>query len=280
MFGMSIYIKQTFSDQGWSAVFSTGAVWVGIFAGLFMVIVSFLGCYAARKNKKMLLCWYLICVGALFAIQVAAAALLIGYANSFTALSSPSATKSADIATTNDAYVNNALLSLYTICCSGCPVAGITAFSGGQVKTCYAGYPSTYAVCPNAGTASSTCIYSSPCTAAGQNNCWAYGPSNYVYNQNGGLSFPPVKMDPTFCAVLKGVSTSGKPLVGAPSVGGCGGGNPGAFRSNINDYFGPKLYFAGVVFALIAVIQGSVIFVCVYVICFVSKRDVTGDDDD
>jgi len=79
--------------------------------------------------------------------------------------------------------------------------------------------------------------------------------------------------------MLMSLSESGHPLVDYPQNGGCGNGKIAAFLTSVDTYFSPKMYYAGVVFAMIAAIQGTVLFVGFYVICFVSKRDVMGDDD-
>jgi len=281
MFGMAIYTKQNFTDR-WANVLSTGAVWVGIFAGLFMMIISGLGCYAARKNKKSLLCLYLVCVAALLALQAAAAATLINYAQRFRNVSTQ---LSSGLTNGDDITVNNAVTSLFNYCCSGCDNAAVLAFTGGaagcnaditvprfcnttrQVSTADGGNPSWTKI---------SCDVPGPCTA-GMDNCWQINQGSIPLGQ---LRYPPVAFDRTFCSLLMTLSDSGRPLVGYPQQGGCGQGRIQGFLSSVDSYFSPKMYYAGVVFALIAAVQGTVLIVGAYVICCVSRRDVIGDDDD
>jgi hypothetical protein len=290
VFGMSVYTKQTFTDR-WSSVISTGAVWVGIFSGLFMILIAFLGCYSARKNKKMLLCLYLICVGGLLALQSAAAAVLINYSSRFRTVYSAN---SADLTNTDDVYVNNAVLSVYSICCGGCDSNVVMAYNGG-LKGCNRPDENYWTINTNSlprfcnttrqmqeasrlkvTWQSKPCSNTGPCVNPGDDNCWKYFDGSV---SRGLYPYPPVAIDRTFCTMLQELSQNGNPIVGYPQQGGCANGSPGAFFLAIDAYFSPKMYYAGVVFALIAAIQGTVLFVGFYVICFVSKKDVVGDYD-
>lgn len=281
MFGMAVYTKQNYTDR-WSNVISTGAVWVGIFAGLFMVMVSFLGCYSARKNKKQLLCLYLCCVSGLLALQAAAAATLINYAQRFGSISSQ---LSSGLTNSDDITVNNAVLSLFNYCCAGCDNNAVQAFTSNagscspdcttprfcntsrQVSVSDGGNPSWTPV---------TCTIPGPCLP-GADKCWKINSGSIPLGQ---LRYPPVAFDRTFCTVLMQLYDNGKPIVGFPQIGGCGNGQPAAFWNSIDTYFSPKMYYAGVVFALIAAVQSTVLFVGFYVIFCVSRRDVMDDGDD
>jgi len=280
MFGMAIYTKQNFTDR-WANVLSTGAVWVGIFAGLFMMMISFLGCYAARKNKKALLCLYLCCVCILLALQSAAAAVLINYAGRFRTVS---ATNSGALTNSDDITVNNAVMSVYNYCCSGCSDAAVLAYTD-NAKGCTIPQPrfcnATRQVQEGQRLGRTwtpvACDVPGPCLATTDDNCWKINDGTIP---RGNLDYPPITIDRTFCSMLMTLTESGRPLVDFPQNGGCGNGKVNAFLNSIDTYFSPKMYYAGVVFALIAAVQGSVLFVGFYVICFVSKRDVLGEDYD
>jgi len=253
-----------------------------------MMIISFLGCYAARKNKKILLCWYLICVSLLLTLQSLAAAYLVNYSQSFQGIitqPSGSLTNGADV------FVNNAVLSVYTRCCSGCDNSQVSAYTGGDPMTCN-NLGSTFITLNNGYVhvrcnvtkqaqaypqlPTITCEFPGPCLSTTQSYCWKYfdGP---VPRSN--FNYPPEYIDPTFCSLLAQLQQSGHPLVGFPQSGGCGGGKISSFISDVDNYFSPKMYLIGVVFALIAAVQGSVIFVGLYIICFVSRKDIDGDYD-
>jgi hypothetical protein len=278
VFGMAVYTKQNFTDR-WSMVLSTGAVWIGIFSGLFMMMISFLGCYAARKNKKALLCVYLICVCVILALQSGAAAVLINYAGRFRTVSTQ---VSDTLVVGDDIAVNNAVLSVFNYCCSGCDDAAVQAFTGSATgcsvstpRFCNTTRQMEEATRLGRTWSPITCDNPIPC-AAGADNCWKINDGSIPRGQ---LKYPPVSIDRTFCTLLMTISESGKPLVDFPQNGGCGNGKVAGFLNAVDSYFSPKMYYAGVVFALIAAIQGSVLVVGFYVICFVSKRDVMGDDD-
>jgi hypothetical protein len=291
LFGVSVYVKQNFNS--WTQVLSTGAIWVGIFAGLFMIIISFTGCYAAQKNKKSLLCMYLICVGVILTLQIAAAVVLINYSGRFQSVIN---TPSGSLTNSDDIYLNNAVMSLFNYCCSGCSnsavnsyVQGLNAASSGTCNnpanywTSNPAFPYctdtaqvAYGLLVSQTWTPVVCDNPGPCTSTSSNNCWYYysgsiQPSQYPY--------PPVAIDYTFCTLLKTTTLNNQPLVAYPQMGGCGGGSVSAFLSNLDTYFRPKMLLAGVIFALVAAFQTTVIFVGFYVICCVSRRDVVGDYD-
>lgn len=280
MFGMAIYTKQNFTDK-WSNVISTGAVWVGIFAGLFMMVISGLGCYSARKNKKSLLCAYLVCVCVLLILQGAAAGTLINYAQRFRTVSTQT---SSGLTNGDDITVNNAVTSLYNYCCSGCDNAAVSAFSNGATCASTLTLPrfcntTRQLIAADGGNPSWTakaCDVPVPCLD-GMDNCWKINSGSIPLNQ---LQYPPTPFDRTFCTMMTQLTESGSPIVGFPQQGGCGRGTIQGFLTTIDSFFSPKMYYAGVVFALIAAIQGTVLFVGAYVICCVSRRDVLGDGDD
>jgi hypothetical protein len=283
MFGMAVYTKQNYSDR-WANVLSTGAVWIGIFAGLFMMIISGLGCYAARKNKKSLLCLYMFCVAILLTLQAAAAATLINYATRFRTVASQT---SSGLTNSDDIYVNNAVLSLFNYCCAGCDNQKVQTFTGGALASCNNGQISLPRFCnqtrqvsvPDGGNPSwqpIQCNTPAPCLP-GQDKCWVMNAGNVPLGQ---LLYPPVFFDRTFCSLLMTLSDGGVPLVGFPQLGGCGHGMVQNFINSIDSYFSPRMYYSGVVFALIAAVQGSVLFIGAYVICCVSRKDVIGYDDD
>jgi len=257
-------VKENFAD-GWASVISLTAVWVGIFGGLGMIVISFLGCYAARKNKKMYLCCYLICVAVILALQIGAAVVMVNYSNAFkNAFSTPS----SQLQDSADISVNNAVLSLYTKCCSGCP--GLTA-NVNQCNNPGAYFPGVATYCYNRpsplGTGLITCDQVSVCPTSGVSTSYCYQEPSMPY------LLPPVSIDQSLCSLMTTLDGATGPLVYYVDKGGCGGGSVSAFVTQVNAYFQPKLYLIGVAFGVIAVIQSIVIFVGIYVILCVSRKD-------
>ena len=265
VFIMAVTIRNSF-DQ-WSALVSMSSVWVGLFSGLLLMALSLLGCYAAKKNKKTYLCMYLVGLAVVLAIQIGAAVVFIAYSNSFKfGLTNPSSTLTARA----DVDLNNAVLSAYIKCCSGCP-------SGCNNPTTNSYYPGVHPYCyqrpapPGSATQYIVCDTPAACPSAGQASyCFKYLPGD-------ALMRPTTYVDQTVCTMLSGLSTGAGPLVGYVDKGGCGGGSSAQFFVNMDSYFSPKVYLVGVAFAIIALIQSSIFFLGIYIIMCSSKNV---DDDD
>lgn len=287
VFGMSIALKESFQDAGWGFLISTGGIGLGIFIGLIMIVTSVIGCYAARKNRKKILCCYLLLVCFLLILQIAASAALIGYGNRFNSVFSvPSTT----LANSEDQFLNNALLSVFSKCCAGCDSKKVSDFTNGVVTACnnlgaigddfvtdnngWTGklcnttvqqtkYPNTVA-----------CEVPSPCTSTNLEHCWIYAAGSPTVN-----SYPPYYVDNAFCKMLTGLQVIGQPIVGFPQAGGCGNGRVREFVANVTAYFVPKMNSAGIVFAFIAVLMCSALLAGVYIVMCVTRDIGEGDSD-
>ena len=229
-----------------------------------MIAVSFLGCYAAKKNKKTYLCCYIVCVIVILMIQIAAAVVMINYSNSF---KSAFSVNSAALTARSDVDLNDAVLSLYTRCCSGCPG---TDPAVNQCNNPNAYFPGVSTYCynrPNGAGGTITCSQVQSCTAAVTSYCYVYLPGDPLLR-------PTHNIDPTLCTLLSTLNGANGPIVGYVDKGGCGAGQVSTFVSNLDDYFSPKLYLVGVGFAVIAFIQSTVVFVGIYVILCASHKDI------
>jgi hypothetical protein len=265
VFSLGVYVNQNFA-QSWKSLISMNAVWIAIFGGIIMICIAVLGCYAAKKNQKAYLCIYLVCVLVIVILLVAAAATTVDYSG---ALKRVNGIASSTITTRTDADLNNAVLSAFVKCCSGCP-------SGCNNVGKDAYYPGVATFCYNQGI---PCDKAVACRSTGgtenppQDNC-------FVYLSGDALVAPTHNIDQGLCSVMTGLKYGDLYLVGPAKTGGCGGGNIGQFKTNLEGYFTPKVYMVGVLLALIAVVQSTVIFVGVYVILFVSKKDLEMGDDE
>lgn len=284
--GLSIAMSVMFQQGGWTAVISSKAVGLSVFAGVLMILVSLMGCFSAKRKNRRVLCVNLLCVGALFIILCVASALLLRYAavaqNQVDLLSS-------ELVDEDDRFMNNALASVYNKCCSGCNDADIALFTGSLAYSCnmmsdvpagddfvrdnngwtgnrcnttlqaieYPGYPTV--LCENPG----------PCFAVEStvDNCWLYDRSdNSSWDR-----FPPYYVDLGFCNTLKGIRVNGDPIVGFPQSGGCGRGTMRVFVDSMKLYFAPIMYSSGVVFACFAVLIVVVLLVGAHVVATTRK---------
>lgn len=258
VFAFSLYVKGNFTD-GWSSVVSMQAVWVGVFGGLIMCGVSCLGCYAARKNKKSYLCWYLLAVLILMAFQIASTVVMFNYASAFQTLGQGF---SGAISDPYAQSINNGILSTFMRCCSGCPPP--PACNNPNVNSFW---PGIQPYCNG----TTSCAVPQICASNVDDNCFVYGPGQSLIR-------PTHTVDITLCSVLSGLQAGGYPIVGYADQGGCARGNPQVFKQSIATYVGPKLYFVGVIFAVITVIQSTVLFVGSYVLFCVSRAPDVEDD--
>jgi len=290
LFGTAIAVNQSFQNSGWGVVLSTGTVGVAIFAGLFMMINSFLGCYAAYSERRDLLCWYLLSMVVLCALQVIAAVVMLNYAARFTGTFSVA---SSLLKEPGDIVLNNALMSVYSKCCSGCNTDAIGQFTNGEVTTCpflssfgddfptqnngwtgsYCNQTVQHERHPSLGGVS--CESPAPCTGTNPQFCFNYPSTGIVKD----FAYPPYYVEPGFCLVLSTVKPFGKPLVGFPQDGGCGRGSVQEFVAGVTEYFVPTMRAAGVTFFVIFLFTGMAILAGVYIMCC-GKGTMAGDDDD
>ena len=212
---------------------------LGVVAGVLTVFMSLLGCIAAALQSRPALCCYICVFFTVWCIQVAAAAAVLGYSQQLTINYS---TPSSQLTSYSDVQINNAVLSVYQRCCTGCPR---------NVVPCNNPYYDTYVngTLPYCTGAANTCKFVTPCTQSVQGNC-------FIYRGNDPYIIPPYSPDQSVCNVLSVLSTtnpSGQTvkLVDYASKGGCGGGDPTVFLRNLSTYLSSHLVGVFVVFILI-----------------------------
>lgn len=253
--GISSYVAATFSSGGYGAFVSLNAIYVGIAAGVIMMLVSFLGCAAASKNqnKALVLC-YTILVGGILALQIAAAVVIMQYSG---VISEQNGLVSSEMISSGTIELNNAILSSYTACCSGCPVSA----NCNNAQPFFANITA-----PNCENQNLTCAIVQSCNPPAVND------TCYVFSNNAVIKTPPVTIDVSVCTVLGGLNQNGSALVGPAATGACGRGDPAAYTTNMANYFSERVYWVAVAFAVVAAIQGLIVLSALYILCCVTNK--------
>ncbi|KAH9262928.1 hypothetical protein BASA82_000067 [Batrachochytrium salamandrivorans] len=276
VFGLSVNLSVVLS--GWDSVMpATGSVvGLGIFLGLFMMLNGMLGgcCYPGTKARWML-CLNGFFTTLQFALLILLAYLLLLYSN--TAWKQTQVRSHLQLDTAEQRDMNNAILSVFNKCCSGCDLANLALYTNNANSVCdnlvgegdedgkfcnstlqLAHYPQSI-----------LCQVPGPCFGEQITDCWMYT----------GLTtrrFPPTSIAPSVCDMLQRTnSTSDRgssALVGFPQAGGCGQGTVRKFVSEMTEHFAPSMYAAGVVCALFASLIVVELIVGLYCMARVRRR--------
>lgn len=222
---LSIAMSVMFQRDGWTAVISAQAIGLSVFAGVLMVLTSIGGCYSAKRKNRNVLCVNLFCITILFIVLMIAGSMLIRYA---VVAQNQVDLQSVDLTAEDDKFMNNALISVYSKCCSGCNSVDVALYTNSLTPTCnmmsfveagddfeqenngwtavrcnatmqtqkFPGHP--VVLCENPG----------PCLASPQNvdNCWIY-PENADRAKE---KFPPQYIDKGFCNTLTTLTVNGR----------------------------------------------------------------------
>src|SRR5438045_580315 len=103
-----IYVASVFS-QGWEVVVSLDTVWLGIAAGIALIIVSGIGLGGSEQNNHRLLLAYLFLHVLITALLIGACTLIFAAYNGY--ITEASVKKSTSISTTDAIALNNGLLA-------------------------------------------------------------------------------------------------------------------------------------------------------------------------
>jgi hypothetical protein len=223
-----------------------------------MILVSFLGCAAAKKNQsKTLVCCYLLFVTAILGLQIAAAVLAMQY---YGVINESQGLASNDLINSLSIELNNGILSTYTACCTGCPSNASPACNNAA-----AFFANT--TNPNCVGQSVTCSQVQVCGNAVTNDCYVFAPAATV-------KVPPVQVDLGLCTLFTSLTdTNNTALVGPAGSGSCGKGNPATFQTNVELYFSSRFYWVAVAFCIIAGIQLLVVLLSTYILCCITRKD-------
>lgn len=264
----SSYARAQMSDEGWgSLVNSQVASSLGIATGLFTLILSVFGCVGAAAKQKRMLCCYLCGLFIVLAFQIAAAATMGMYANTLSLkdergvnASSTSLTFGPDIA------VNNAALSVFLKCCTGCP----NNVCNNPAKGAFSNV--TLANC--GGSNSTACQFVVPCGLP------ASGSKCFVYQQNVPQVVPPLVIPDSLCNGLSNVWITNRYIVAPVAQGGCGNGDPASFIQDLDTFVGYSLDGVAAFFTFVAVIEALALVAGLYLVFCAKTGKVQGEDDD
>lgn len=235
-------------------------VYISIAVGAALIFLGFFGHYASNQAKhgsKCGLCVYIILVFACLAAQVASIVL-------FTQLDGLVTTQepliSGSLDTESQKMLNNAILSTYVACCTGCNI--LAACNGDNVLPFYDHGLSNC----NWGGAVPLCAPAIPCLVLDQTGC---------FNTGLGTGIPRIKVEENVCGALAQIELEdGKKLVGPAGVeGGCGGGNPTAYSANMLSWFGDKLKYVLIAMGILLAMQ-ALNLLAALVICRTSTRNL------
>jgi hypothetical protein len=220
---------------------SLTTVGIGIGVGIALILTSCCGiCGATRGNRYLLFCYFFLLAGC-FTAQVIGCVYIVTYNN---IVATQNSYASSTMTTQPQVDLNNAVLSVYTTCCTGCP----NGASCNQVN------PTTAMLLPycNSTTAGRTCAFAVPCsTTTNMDGCYVNPPGFSTVN------VPTYKVAPGLCTALSQVAYNGSYLVSnAYPEGGCGGGLPEVFLHETNGYMAWVFNWLMIVFIFFACLQG------------------------
>jgi hypothetical protein len=262
---------------------------VGTFMGLGIFLISFLGCYAAYNRKKGLAMFYAMIVFLLFIGQVVAVYLIMSIQGRVNAMSTyVSSTGRIEEAVTevSEIALNNAILSAYTRCCSGCgggPPEGpntctnqyiLDEIETGESATGTELFPMITNNCDD----DAPCAVVVECAETTTTACYVRGDT---VNTTGIV--PSIIIDTGVCTALKNMkavhnvthATLDPPhfLVNSTDNGGCGGGDASVFYAEVSSYASSTLTWVGAFFIFMAVMQCLMVLMSLYFVCFYDFKD-------
>ena len=263
----SAYARAQFRDDGWgSLVSSQGAASLGIATGLFTLVLSVVGCVGAAARQKRMLCCYMCGLLIVFSFQIAAAVTMSSYASTLSFRDERGVNaSSSNLMLTADIALNNAVLSVYVKCCSGCPNNVCNNPTPGSF------FNGTLPYCSG----NTTCTPISPCGTPNRQKCFVYPPGTNV-------TVPPLAIPDTLCSGL-GQIWLGKishAIVGPAFSGSCGAGDPVNFFQDMDTFVWYSLNGVAGFFTFVAVIEGLALIAGMYIIFCSKTAKVQGEDDE
>jgi len=257
-------------ENGWAGVIGDNVSMMGVVAGMLTLLMSLVGCAAANSQSRPALCCYLCVFITVWAIQIAAAAGMVNYGNQLQMTGTP--VPSGALTSYSDVQIQNAAFSLYQRCCTGCPNLACNNPSPDS----YVNYTLPYCSPPN------SCVFVVPCQNTSQNRCFNF------FSSGATVVVPPYPVDGSLCSSIASLSTVNAlgqlvSLVGNASQGGCGGGDPAVFLTNLDLYVSSSLNGVAVVFVLVVLFESLVLPAGLYLAVTGGSRyrkGAVGDDAD
>jgi len=222
------------------------------------MIFSLVGIYAIREGLRNLLFCYLISLIIILILQIAFASSLYSLSSMFTFQQQ---VVSGALVDQSDITINNVVFSVYTQCCSGCPLGCNNPISGSYSDM----------VLPNC--LNQTCNFIGACGSKTQDKCFNFNgvPTDDRY-------IPPNDIALSVCTALSSLSYMGSPLVGPVSGGGCGYGDARLFHVNLALYMSSNMYGAAAVVAFLVALEVLSFLICIYIIFCVRKTSFKTSD--
>jgi len=245
----SVYAESQTSGDGWSAIVARNVAGVGIAASLLTMVASLVGCWAATTGRRNVLVCYMCFFAFIFSLQVAAAVTMSNYSTQLKV--TDASVTSGSLTNPTDINIMNAVYSVYTKCCSGCPVNVCNnpvsgSFVNGTAPNC------VNAVCTFVTTA---CV----------------GPSSDMcFNFPAGTPqvIPPYAIDDQVCKAMAYLTYNTVPLVGKVSTGACGAGDPKLFWQALNTYVSNAVGGVAIFYIIVAFFESLVLPAGIYVCAF------------
>lgn len=252
MFAGAIFVSVT---PEYSAFFPTYSIWVAGAAGILIFFVSLFGCVVVYKDYRKSMALYTLLVLLILGMQIAGAYLYSSYYNIIQAGAADGF--SAPALTNPDAIeLNNAILSVYTVCCTGCSLTALCTTPYNE------GVPTDTDYCTLL-----TCLPALKCLVIPQPTC-------YQSTDSSDPEIPSFKVDPAICTNLATTSinsTSTVKFVGNSLEGGCGGGVPVNFQTSVYKYANSKLVWVLGIAAFVAALEFLLLIASIAALC--AKRE-------
>jgi len=220
----------------------------GIAAGALCVCASAIALLAYYRRSFWLLAVAAVISVALIVLQIFVAIAALEYTEALGMakrdLGSLSATSYGDV------MINNAVLSAFIKCCSGCTSGcdnpDLSTFDNYTLPNCQA---------------PSVCVEPVPCRQPTDQDCFILHDKLYRNNNGEQQVFIPTNLIEDFiCTDLASLSLAGVPLVGPASQDSCGGGSPDQFLNDVMSYFKAEStpFFAA--YISVAIVQMCILF--------------------
>lgn len=230
-------------NSGWTSFVSLLPSTLGVFSGLFTLSISIFGCIITLADEKKCLCFYLVGLLLVVVFQTSSTLVLTNYHNTIRisnySLPSRMYTRAEDVA------LNDGVLSVYVMCCTGCEDANCTNQSLG-------GFPKlTLSNCAK----DNSCQVVPGCDQNQSGKCFV----------NTHDLFPPCAVNGHLCKTLSKIFVDDHPIVGPAHLGSCGGGDPQVFQHDFDLFVGYVCSVALGVFIGAAVSQALALASGVYI---------------
>lgn len=250
LIGGASYVLYEFAD--FEDLVPRGTVITILMAGLFIFVLTFLGCYGVWANKHLFICLYIVLLTCAVAVQfVGAYYFLVFFGN---ASSAESRTGSALEAEASD-YFQNYMLSTYTDCCTGC-IENLNCDRGNFIEPSKDENGTFF--CNQTDPINPQCEWALECDDNQANSSCYITPDG----------LPPFDILSAVCLFLEVADTGNQTetVVGPPENGwSCGAGKPGTYVENFITWINARYYWISAITWTAIVVQMLCLLGAIYV---------------